>query len=70
MKPASTQMPRWGLQDWRALVTRLAAAATCLHAAPFVAAAEALTSILISINSRYKTHGAGIRITGPDRGET
>ena len=41
MKPASTQMPRWGLQDWRALVTRLAAAATCLHAAPFVAAAEA-----------------------------
>ncbi|MFN0041250.1 MAG: NADPH-dependent F420 reductase [Burkholderiales bacterium] len=34
------------------------------------AAAEALTSILISINSRYKTHGAGIRITGLDRGET
>ena len=31
------------------------------------AAAEALTSILISINTRYKAHGAGIRFTGvPD----
>lgn len=28
------------------------------------AAAEALTSVLISINIRYKAHGAGIRITG------
>jgi NADPH-dependent F420 reductase len=28
------------------------------------AAAEALTSVLISINSRYKRRGAGIRITG------
>jgi predicted dinucleotide-binding enzyme len=27
-------------------------------------AAEALTSILISINKRYKVSGAGIRITG------
>ena len=37
-----------------------------LHAGPIVnsAAAEALTSILISINSRYKVSGAGIRITG------
>jgi len=37
-----------------------------LHAGPIVnsAAAEALTSILISINSRYKVNGAGIRITG------
>jgi hypothetical protein len=36
-----------------------------LHAGPIVnsAAAEALTSILISINSRYKVDGAGIRIT-------
>jgi NADPH-dependent F420 reductase len=29
------------------------------------AAAEALTSVLISINRRYKVAGAGIRITGP-----
>jgi NADPH-dependent F420 reductase len=28
------------------------------------AAAEALTSVLISINARYKVDGAGIRITG------
>lgn len=33
------------------------------------AAAEALTSILIAINSRYKTHGAGIRITRLDGAE-
>lgn len=37
-----------------------------LHAGPICnsAAAEALTSILISINSRYKVDGAGIRFTG------
>jgi NADPH-dependent F420 reductase len=36
-----------------------------LHAGPIVnsAAAEALTSVLISINARYKVDGAGIRIT-------
>jgi hypothetical protein len=36
-----------------------------LHAGPIVnsAAAEALTSVLISINARYKVPGAGIRIT-------
>jgi len=28
------------------------------------AAAEALTSVLIGINRRYKVAGAGIRITG------
>ena len=28
------------------------------------AAAEALTSVLIGINRRYKVEGAGIRITG------
>ena len=41
-----------------------------LHAGPIVnsAAAEALTSVLISINSRYKVaQGAGIRITGLDQ---
>ena len=33
------------------------------------AAAEALTSVLIFMNIRHKTHGAGIRITGlPDAG--
>jgi 8-hydroxy-5-deazaflavin:NADPH oxidoreductase len=38
------------------------------HAGPIdnSAAAEALTSVLISINSRYKVSGAGIRITGLD----
>ena len=37
-----------------------------LHAGPIVnsAAAEALTSVLISINMRYKSPGSGIRITG------
>jgi hypothetical protein len=36
------------------------------HAGPICnsAAAEALTSILISINRRYKAPGSGIRITG------
>jgi NADPH-dependent F420 reductase len=42
------------------------------HAGPIgnSAAAEALTSVLIAINMRYKSPGAGIRITGvapPDR---
>ena len=37
-----------------------------IHAGPIAnsAATEALTSVLISINSRYKVPGAGIRITG------
>ena len=37
-----------------------------LHAGPIAnsAATEALTSVLISINARYKLPGAGIRITG------
>ncbi len=37
-----------------------------LHAGPLAnsAAAEALTSVLITINRRYKVDGAGIRITG------
>lgn len=38
-----------------------------IHAGPIVnsAASEALTSVLIAINSRYKlAHGAGVRITG------
>jgi NADPH-dependent F420 reductase len=37
-----------------------------IHAGPLAnsAAAEALTSILISINRRYKVEGSGIRITG------
>jgi NADPH-dependent F420 reductase len=39
---------------------------TAYHAGPLAnsAAAEALTSVLISINMRYKSPGAGIRITG------
>lgn len=41
-----------------------------IHAGPIVnsAAAEALTSILIAINMRYKLPGAGIRITGLPEG--
>ena len=37
-----------------------------LHGGPIAnsAATEALTSVLISINARYKVPGAGIRITG------
>ncbi|HWP26313.1 MAG TPA: NADPH-dependent F420 reductase [Xanthobacteraceae bacterium] len=37
-----------------------------IHAGPIVnsAAAEALTSVLIAINIRYKIPGAGVRITG------
>ena len=41
------------------------------HAGPICnsAAAEALTSILIALNIRYKVPGTGIRITGiPDSG--
>ena len=40
------------------------------HAGPIAnaAAAEALTSVLITINRQYKCH-AGIRITGPDQAE-
>jgi NADPH-dependent F420 reductase len=47
-----------------------------LHGGPLAnsAAAEALTSVLIGINKRYKVDGAGIRITGlgpdPSSGET
>ena len=39
-----------------------------LHGGPLAnsAAAEALTSVLIGINSRYNVDGAGIRITGLD----
>jgi 8-hydroxy-5-deazaflavin:NADPH oxidoreductase len=43
-----------------------------IHAGPIgnSVAAEALTSILIFINSRYKVaHGSGIRIVGPELGE-
>jgi NADPH-dependent F420 reductase len=52
----------------RETVVRLAAdiGLRALHAGPIAnsAAAEALTSVLISINARYKVDGAGIRITG------
>lgn len=55
--------------DARETVVQLAEAIgiTALHAGPLAnsAAAEALTSVLISINKRYKVaDGAGIRITG------
>ena len=42
-----------------------------IHAGPLCnsVVAEALTSVLISINQRYKIPGAGIRITGlPEQG--
>jgi|APFre7841882724_1041349.scaffolds.fasta_scaffold13632_3 hypothetical protein len=41
MKPATTRVPRRGLQGWWALVTLLVTAVTCLHATPVVAAAMA-----------------------------
>ena len=57
----------------REIVIALAADAGLrgIHAGPIVnsAAVEALTSVLISINMRYKIPGSGIRITGlPDDG--
>lgn len=52
----------------RDIVVELAAAAGLqgIHAGPLVnaVAAEALTSVLIGINKRYKSGGSGIRITG------
>lgn len=52
----------------RETVIKLAAAigVRAIHAGTIAnsAVAEALTSVLISINSRYKVRGAGIRITG------
>lgn len=54
--------------DARETVVALVEAAgfTAWHAGPIenAAAAEALTSVLIFINRRYKVEGAGIRITG------
>ena len=56
----------------RAVVIALAAAAGLrgVHAGPLAnaVAAEALTSVLIGINRHYKVPGAGIRITGLDKG--
>jgi len=55
-------------QDAREAVIRLVEAAGLRgwHAGPIEnsAAAEAITSVLIAINRRYKIDGAGIRITG------
>ena len=54
----------------REIVVELSAAAGLrgIHAGPLAnsVAAEALTSVLIGINKRYKVDGAGIRITGRD----
>jgi hypothetical protein len=54
--------------DARETVIKLAAAigVRAIHAGTIAnsAATEALTSLLISINTRYKIRGAGIRITG------
>jgi len=56
----------------RAAIIALAAAAGLrgIHAGPLANAvvAEALTSVLIGINRHYKVPGAGIRITGLDKG--
>ncbi len=56
----------------REAVVELAAAMELrgVHAGPLAnaAAAEALTSVLVGINKRYKADGAGIRITGIDTG--
>lgn len=58
--------------DREAVIALVAAAGLRgIHAGPLAnsAAAEAMTSVLIGINRRYKVDGAGIRITGlgPDR---
>jgi NADPH-dependent F420 reductase len=54
----------------REAVVELAAAMDLrgVHSGPLAnaAAAEALTSVLVGINKRYKADGAGIRITGLD----
>jgi len=56
----------------REAVVELAAAIELrgVHAGPLAnaSAAEALTSVLVGINKRYKADGAGIRITGLDAG--
>ena len=56
----------------RDAVVELAAAMELrgVHAGPLAnaTAAEALTSVLVGINKRYQTDGAGIRITGLDPG--
>lgn len=58
----------FGEPEDRAPVVELARAAGLrgIHAGPLdnAVAAEALTSILIGVNKRYKADGAGIRITG------
>lgn len=58
--------------DDRAAVIALVEAAGLrgIHAGPLVnaVAAEALTAVLIGINRHYKVPGAGIRITGLDKG--
>ncbi|NQU70125.1 MAG: NADPH-dependent F420 reductase [Rhodospirillales bacterium] len=55
-----------------AIVLAKAAGMNGIHAGPLAnaAASEALTSVLIWINRRYKVPSAGIRITGLDGGET
>ena len=61
-------IPRTG----REAVVELAAAMELrgVHGGPLAnaVAAEALTSVLVGINKRYKADGAGIRITGLDPG--
>lgn len=67
-EPVDCDVLVFGQPDDRARVIELARAAGLrgIHAGPLdnAVAAEALTSILIGINKRYKADGAGIRITG------
>lgn len=66
--PVECDVLVFGEPDDRGPVVELADAAGLrgIHAGPLdnAVAAEALTSILIGINKRYKVDGAGIRITG------
>jgi len=66
--PVDCDVLVFGEPDDRTPVVELAEAAGLrgVHAGPLdnAVAAEALTSILIGINKRYKADGAGIRITG------
>ncbi|RIA47652.1 NADPH-dependent F420 reductase [Dichotomicrobium thermohalophilum] len=66
--PVDCDVLVFGEPDDRGPVVELAEAAGLrgIHAGPLdnAVAAEALTSILIGINKRYKVDGAGIQITG------
>ncbi len=56
MKPASTQMPRWGLQGRTALFTLLVIASSRPHAAPFGAASSSRAAAVCVHESARETY--------------